>query len=80
MLAKAVALERPALCGADAEEAGVLAGAVVLEHAAVHGATLEVVLRRSGAREELPNGRQLLGAGCVRGRGDGDVLLREVVV
>ena len=51
MLAEAVVLERPALCGADAEEAGVLTGAVVLEPAAVHGATLEVVLRRSGARK-----------------------------
>ena len=37
MLAEAVVLERPALCGADAEEAGVLTGAVVLEPAAVRG-------------------------------------------
>ena len=80
MLAEAVVLERPALCGADAEEAGVLTRAVVLDPAAVHRATLEVVLGGSGAREELADGRQLLGPCVVRGRGDGDVLLGEVVV
>src|SRR6185369_16400521 len=80
MLAKPVVLERPALCSADTEEAGVLAGAVVLQPAPVDRAALEVVLRGSGAREQLADGRQLLGPCVVRGGGDGDVLLREVVV
>ena len=57
-----------------------LTGAVVLEPAAVHRAAFEVVLRGSGAREKLADGRQLLGPCVVRGGGDGDVLLREVVV
>jgi len=57
----------------------VLSGAVVLEPCGIR-ATLEVVLGGSGAREELADGRQLLGPCVVRGRGDGDVLLGEVVV
>ena len=80
VLAEPVVLERPALRGADTEEAGVLPRAVVVQAASVHGAALEVVLARSCARKELPDRRELLGSGSVRGAGDGDVLLGEVVV
>ena len=79
MLAKPVVLERPAPCSADAKEAGVLAGAVVLQPAAVDRAALEVVLRGSGAREKLADSRQLLGPCVVRGGGDGNVLLLEEI-
>jgi hypothetical protein len=51
MLGQPVALEGKSLRRADAQEACVLAGAVVVEPAAVHGAALEVILGRASARE-----------------------------
>jgi hypothetical protein len=52
----------------------------VVEPAAVEGAALEVVLGRTRAGEELPDGRELLGPGSMRGARDRHVLLREIVV
>ena len=77
-----VALLAPAVRAADGEHPGVLAGAVVLEprgRVALRAA-LEVVLARVRAREQHPDGVELLGPGEVRRRGDRELPRVGVVV
>ncbi len=80
VLGQPVVLEGPAAHGTDTEEARVLARAVVVQAAPVDSAALEVVLGRSGAGEELPGRRDLLGSRVVRRSRDRHVLVGEIVV
>ena len=79
----AIRMQRPVVRPARGEHARVLAGAVVAElpvGTALLQAVLEVVDRRTGAREHLAHGRELRGLRAMRRAGDRDLIVVEVVV
>src|SRR5512132_2114020 len=79
MLEQAVALGRPALRTAEREHSRVLPRAVVLELRALEGAALEVVLGRRRLREERPDRLELGVVRQMRGRGDREVAVIQVL-
>ena len=79
----AIRMQRPAVRRARGEHAGVLAGAVVAEPSlgpALLQPVLEIVDAGPGAGEHLSHGLELGGLGVVRGAGDRDLVVVEVVV
>ena len=77
VVGEAIALDRPALGSTEREEAGVLAGAVVLD-ALRSDPALEVVLGGRHGGEHPADDRELLGRRAVGGAGERDLLVVEI--
>src|SRR5437588_3357913 len=79
---EAVALRGPSARAAESEHPGVVPGAVVVDQprrATLLRPELEVVLRRVGPREQRTHGGDLLRRVAVRGTGDCELVVRQVV-
>ena len=82
VLGQAITLDGPTARAAESQHPGVVARTVVvdaLRRPALLHAELEIVLRRLGTRKQRSDGSDLFGRVVMRGAGDCELVVRQVV-